>query len=474
MKERKTFILKTLRLLSIIIMYYIIGKKSIFLYVLSISLYNIFSSCFDHISIKDNLKKLKTPKSKLKLLKIVLLFITILSTVFLLLSILISDLLSIFLNLNNITLIFIFEGLTIVTKPLIKLLSEYLDNIKNNHNYLKLLNIYNILDYILLLIISLFSFRIFNIKTNIAISLLYLSKIISTIIVLIIIYLIAKPLNKLKTYKEDRINYTKELKQILTNNSYKSIVSIVKNSYYYISIIVLYLVLNTRYNYKLAELENIISFMYFYALEIVNYLIFLAKSITKTLPNENKIIDKLYQTFKMTLTITIIIGIISPLTCKVIFNNPSMSIYLLVMNILAIFILLYDMTYENIKNKTVINISLIAGIILKIILVIPLINSYYRMGYNLVYGDIVSTIIAMFISTIINYIYLRKIDKTQTKYFEKILDILYENILLCIILILVQFIVPIDSSNYLKSFGLIIIYLFIAITYLKIKNKKRG
>lgn len=470
MKENKELILKTLKLLSIIILYYIIGNKSIFLYVLSISLYNIFSSCFNHISIKESLKKLETNKSKNKLFKLVLLVITIISFLFLLLSILISDMLSVFLNINNITLIFIFEGLSIITKPLIKILSEYLENIKNNHNYNILINIYNILDNILLIIIALFTFRIFNLKENIAISLLYLSKILSTIIIIILLYL----LNKKTIYnnKEDKVNYTKELRYILTNNSYKSTISIIKNSYYYISIIILYLVLSTRYNYKLDDLTKIISFIYFYALSIVDYLIYLAKSITNN--NSNKIIDKLYQTFKMSLTISIIFGIISPLTCKVIFNNPSMSIYLLMMNILTIFILLYDITYENIKNKTVIYISLSLGIILKIILTIPLINSYYRMGYNMVYGDIISTIISMFISIIINYIYLKKIDKTKINYIEKILDILYENILLCIILILVQFIIPIDTKNYLKSLGLIIIYLIISITFIKIKNKKRG
>ena len=176
----------------------------------------------------------------------------------------------------------------------------------------------------------------------------------------------------------------------------------------------------------------------------------------------------------MILTITIIFGIISPLTCKLVFNDPSKSIYLIMVNILSIFILLYDITYENIKNKTVIYISLAVGLILKIVLIIPLINSFYRMGYNLVYGDITSTIIAMFISTIINYIYLKNKEKNKINYFDKILDIVYDNILLCIILILVEFIVPIDTSSYIKSLGLIIIYITISITYIKIKNKKRG
>ena len=472
MKKEEELILKTLKLLSIIILYYIVGNKSTFLYVLSISLYNIFASCFNHISIKESLRKLETKNSKLKLFKFTILAIIVISFLFLLLSITISDMLSIFLNINNITIIFISEGISIITKPLIKIFSEYLENINNNHNYNKLLNIYNIVDTTLLLIISLFTFRILNLKENIAISSLYLSKILTTFIIILFIFQNNKGMFKIKNTKEDKINYTKELNRILKNNSHTSIINIVKYSYYYISIITLYLVLSTRYNYELSEITKIISFIYLYSLEIVNYLMYIAKRITNSVSKENMIINKIYQTFKISLTIAIIFCIISPLTCKVIFNNPQMSVYLFIMNILAIFILLYDTTYENIKNKTVIYTSLLIGIILKIILTIPLINSYYRMGYNLVYGDIISTILSMFITTIINYIYIKKIDKSKTNYFEKILTILYDNIVLCIILILVQFIIPIDTSNYIKSLGLIIIYIMISIVFIKIKNKR--
>ena len=251
-------------------------------------------------------------------------------------------------------------------------------------------------------------------------------------------------------------------------------IDIIKNSYYYISIIILYIILSTRYHYQIDEIEKIITFIYFYAFGIIHYLIYLAKSVTNKLPKDALVTDKLYQSFKMMLTITIIFGMISPLTCKVIFNDPSKSIYLTMINFLAIFILLYDMTYENIKNKKMIYISLLIGLIIKIILIVPLINSFYRMGYSLIYGDILSTIIGMFISIIINYIYLRNINKNNDNYFEKILNILYENIILTIILIIVQFVIPMDTNNYFKSLCLIIIYLIISIAFIKIKNKKRG
>lgn len=470
MKEKKIFILNTLNVLWMIALYYIVGSTSIFLYVLSLYLYNIFISSFSHITIKDTLNKIKTNYSKFRLLNLLILVISVISLLFLLLSILTSDIIGILLKIDNLLPLFITSGLTIMIYPIISLLGEYLTNIHNNNKYLKLTTIYIILDKLLLLIIALFTFRIFKLNIITSISLLYVSKIISFIIIISYLYLTNKISLKVNTEYKDNINYKNEIKHILANNSHLSIIKIVKYSYYYISVIILYLSLTTRYNYQIIEIENIITFIYFYAFILIKYLIYIVKNMTK----EKSDIDNLYYSFKVMLTFTIILSIISPLTCKVIFNDPIKSIYLTMINFLAIFILLYDITYYNIKNKTITYVSLSIGLITKIILIIPLINSFYRMGYNLLYGDIVSTIIGLLISIIINYIYLRKKSNNKEKYFEKILDILYENIILTIILILIEFIIPIDTSNYIKSLGLIIIYLFISIGYINLKNKKRG
>ena len=480
MKEKRLFIFKTLNLLWIIILYHTIGSKNIFLYVLSLSLYNIFAACFDQITIKEALKKLHTEQAKKKILKIMLLIISVISMLFLILSTLISDTISIFLKLNDILPIFMIMGITVIIKPLIRLLSEYLANINNNRIYSKLPMIYTFFDKVLVLVIALINFRLFKNSELTGVAILYLSKIISAILIIYCLYLIRKHGEDIK-YNfagDDRINYQKEIKSILTNNSYKSITKIVKYSYYYISIIVLYLVLSTRYNFKLDELGNIITFTYFFALEAIDYLIYIAKAITNKLPKDTQVTDKLYNSFKMMLTITIIFGIISPMTCKVIFNAPSKSIYLTMISFMAIFVLLFDVTYDNIKNKTITYVSLIIGLITKIVLIIPLINSFYRMGYNLIYGDVLSTSIAMFTSIIINYIYLRNLNKEKDRYFTKILDILYDNIILAIILVVLEFIIPLNTKNYFVSLGLIIVYVGVSIIYIiiknKIKNKKRG
>ena len=469
MKKNSLLIFNSVELISSIILYYIVGNKSIFIYVFSLSLYNIFLSCFSHISIKECLKNIKTTKSKNKIFKYLSSMIIIISFFFLLLSIAFSDVISIFLKIDNTLPVFILMGICICTRPIIVIASEYLEHMTNNSNYELLPCIYDIIDKVLLLIMAIIVFRV--LKTPI-LPLLYLSKIFSFTIIILLLYITH---NVRKNYHyvplEDKVKYKKIVSQTLKNNSHISIIAIAKNSYYYISIFILYLILSTRYHYQITEVEKIITFTYFYAFAIINYLIYLVKVVSEKLPKDISIIDRLYYTFKIILRIVIIFSFISPLTCQLLFTDSSKSIYMVMVNFMAIFILLYDITYEHIKNKKIIYISLISGLIMKIGLIIPLINAFYRMGYNLVYGDVLSTIIAMFTSVLINYIYLRN-NSNSEKYFEKILNILYDNIILAIILIILQFVIPMKANNYLEIIGILLIYLIVSIVYIKLKNKK--
>jgi len=144
---------------------------------------------------------------------------------------------------------------------------------------------------------------------------------------------------------------------------------------------------------------------------------------------------------------------------------------LMMIGFMVIFTSLYEMTFKEINNYKLGYLSLGVGILVKFILVIPLIDSFYRMGYNLVYGDIISTIVGMFISVIINYIYLKRKDREE-KCFEKILKSLYENIFLCIILVIVQFIIPVMTDNYFIALIKIFGYVFISLMFLRFKEKR--
>ena len=474
MKDRQ-IVIKFIQLLSIILLYYITGTNNMFLYVVTLSLYNIYSSCFKHITIKDKLSNIDNNYSKFKLLKYTAFVITIICLLFVLLSILMSDTINVLLNIENTFMPYLIMSISVIADPLIKIFLEYLESYNKPKLSNRLLNTHYILDTIVFLIISILTIRVFKLPTHISIALLYLSKIFSSLIVGVVVYLILKKENIfLDKVEENKINYKQEIKEVLKNNSHKSIIYIVKNSYYYISIIILYMILSTKYSYNIDLIEKNITFIYLYGLSIIDFVIYIVLFITKNNSNKStNIISYIINIFRFMITNAIILAVTSPLLCKIIFNDSSSSIYMLMLSFLSIFIALYDITYENVKNKKIIYTSLIIGIISKILLIVPLINSFYRMGYNLVYGDIISTIISMFLSVIINYIYLKNKNKKE-KTLEKILTTLYESMLLCIILIILQFIIPIKTNNYIISIIIFIVYISISIIFLKFQKKKRG
>lgn len=475
MKDKNIAITIT-RFITIVILYYIAGTKSLFLYATTLSLYNIYLSCFSHITIKDSFTKINCEYSKFNILKAIVISMGIIGLLFVLLSIVISDSINIFLNLEHTFWPYLIMSLSVLTEPLIKIFCEYIEL----HNKPKLsntlLNTYHILDSISFLIIGILTLRIIKMPIYIAISLLYLSKILSFIIISILVHMTIKNTNIISEDNQNEahpISYKNEIKKILKNNSSKSIISIVKHSYYYISIIILYMVLSTRYSYNISTVEKEITFVYLYGLTIVNFVVDLTIAFIKSAYKKLNIINYISKTFNKMLTISIVLCITSSLICKLMFGNPFGSVYLMMLSFLSIFIALFNITFEYIKNKKITYISLIAGIILKIILIIPLINAFYRMGYNLIYGDIISAIISMFVSVIINYIYIKN-NNPKGSTLEQILKIMYENILLCIILVILQFIIPITTDSYIKSVILLIIYISISVIFINLKKKKRG
>ena len=474
MNRKDELIYRTAKIFMLIILYYIVRNRSIFLYVLSLSVFNIFRASLSHIDITSSLYDLRSAHDKKKLMIIVSLSLLLITLLFSLLSVCLSDICTIFLGIDDTLLIFIIMSISVISLPLVKIYSEYLENITNRRFSKKIVFFYHMGEEVLLLIIALLFFRIFKIKVTIAIALLYLAKVISALIILAILYLIDKNITIRGNNQAYEIDYKKEIKKIYLTRSMPSFITVVKNSYYYLSIVILYYILTTRYAYANEIIDESITFIYLYALEFINYLIYLALIVNDKLSKKMNSLTRIYQNLKLILPVSIILSVISPLISLIFFGNSVYSGYLVMVIILAGFILLFELTFREIKQHKIIILSLLIGIIVKIVLVIPLINAIYQMGYNAVMGDILSTILGMFLSIIINYIYIRKRDRSTEKYFDKILDILYANIILAIILILLEFIIPTNTNNYFKAMGLIMLYLLVSLCFIKIKMKKRG
>lgn len=466
----RNFQMKVINCLLLIPLYYIMGAKNIFLYVLSFALYKVFLACFKNVTITDVLNKYQDSYGKYKIFKLTILIIGVISLIFLLLSIMISDVIGNLLKINNSFITFFMMGLSICWEPITKISLEYIDNLNYKKLYKGIYNLYNYLEMGLLLIIALVVFINNKMSIDVANGMLYLAKIISALIVNGIIYIIVfRKRKNVKSRESQKIDYKYEIKRIFNRDNVLRIVGIGEGMYYYFSIIILYLMLSKRYSYMIENVVVIISFLYFYVFKIVN---FIGEMLIRKYSKQEKILNKIYGIFDNYLKLAIVLGIMAPLICFVIFNNSTLGIYLIMGSFLGIFMTLFKVTFKELGNHKLGYLSLGLGIMAKIILMIPLVDSFYRMGYNLVYGDIISTIIGMSISIVVNYIYFKNKERDE-RFFEKLLRSMYESIFLCIILVVMQFIIPIRTDNYIYSLLLMVIYGYASSLFIKFKKKKR-
>ena len=97
----KSFKMKFLDFIKIIPLYFIVGNKSIFLYVLSICLYNILNSIFDNISIREGLQEVYYNYSKNKIFKRVMIITGLMAAIGIVISLVVGNLLGQLLHIEN-------------------------------------------------------------------------------------------------------------------------------------------------------------------------------------------------------------------------------------------------------------------------------------------------------------------------------------------------------------------------------------
>lgn len=145
-----------------------------------------------------------------------------------------------------------------------------------------------------------------------------------------------------------------------------------------------------------------------------------------------------------------------------IFNNNKYSYILIGLAIYLFFYILYFLTIKllnKINNKKNIVKILLIGLLFKILFTKSVISSFYRMGYPLVLGELISTTLSYIVVIIIgNYILKKKYNITFFTSIEKILNIIYNNIILMVELILLGIFVKMKHINRINALLVIIIY----------------
>lgn len=469
-------IINILYFLLMIFLFYFTKDSNMLLFTMSFSMFIIFSSLFSSTSIKDKINKFNNNKyyySSKKIFKYTIIFISIIISIL----ILISYLFSLLINIKGISLVNICMCIYLYTNIIMKIEGEYINN--------KIINIYNIINIILVFISIILLYKVFHFDNYINICILYLTNIINFIFFNIMFYIFIFRKNKyVKKREENKINYIKEAKNCLITNKINTIFNIIKSSYIYFSIIILYFILINKYNYSYDTIGNYITSIYLYGIGVIYFIYKIINNIYIDSFNElkNKIINKneyniynfINKIINVTISLMVLLIIISKPINNILFNGSTINIILDVSYLLFFYIFYEVIININMicnKEKNVVIILLI-GLVISLITSIPIINSSYRMGYNLVSGSIMSIILGITISTIIGIILIRnKLKLSLLDNFNNILNIIYSNIIYTLILVLFTFIVKVDIDKIFNSVLVIIFYIFISIVFYIIKKK---
>lgn len=469
-------IINILYFLFIISLYYFSKGSSMLLLTMSFSMFIIFYSLFSSTSIRDKIGKynnLKYYYSSNKIFKYSVLVISIIMVILML----ISYLFGLLIDIPNISLVNISMCIYLYTIIIMRIECEYINK--------PIINIYYLINVILLFISVILLYNVFNFDNYINICILYLVNIINFIFFNIMFYIFIFRKNKyIRKREENKINYIREVRDSLITNRVYTIFNIIRGSYIYFSIIILYFILLNKYNYSFDSISNYITDIYLYGICVIYFIYKIIRSFYIDGFNDikNKIINKkeyniynfINKIISIMISITILLIIISKPINNILFNGSDINIVLDVSYVLFFYVF-YDVIINiNMvcnREKNVIIILLI-GLFISLITSIPIIDSSYRMGYNLVSGSIMNIILGLVISTIIGIILIRdKLKLSLLDNFNNILNIIYESIIYTLILVLFTFIVKVDTYKIFSSILVILFYVFISVLFYIIKKK---
>lgn len=494
-KKYKNFIYIFALLVMLMFIKFMLYEKDVFSVVISFSMFLIFVTSYSHINIEKEVNELRNNNyiySQVRLFYLTILIVFLINLIYMGIIYIITLFLSDNYFLFNYNYILLTMGSTIFLIPTLNILSQYLkaNNLKKFGSIIKLM--FYIIWVFLSIILLIVNYKI-DISTYMFAIYIYLLEIFAFIVVILCCLLVIKnkkifKLKQIKKREECKISLKSKLKNIFASNIKYSIKKVIYLSYYYASIVFVFFILLYRYNYGYKEVISIMLDTYFYDFALIlilvlYYVLKYKKVISNTINNikeKGTINNLLIDIANKVIPVTILICILSGPILKLLFNSKNSIVFMFFIWILP-FILLYIIGIKLLEvssSKKVLYTTLLTGILVKIILTIPLINSFYRMGYNLIYGDIVANIIGMFVSYIMTILYLNKKYKIDfSNSFEKILNIVYENIILSLILIISSMVISLNVNSKSQALIVIIIYIVIYVIYNIIKNlllKMRG
>ena len=471
-------IINLLYMIFVILMCYITKNVNMILFTISFGMYILFMSFFSTTSIKNIIGDNLNYKS----IRYSFLFVFIIGIIMSILSFGIGYI----IGIDKLCYVNIAMSISVISNVLIKMISDYLEILGYKKIGSFLPDIYKLSSLGICFVGIILLYKVFEFSNYINIIVLFSVNTFVFVVLAIMLYVFLFRNIKNKKILDDKgNNYLLDIKKIIVLDSTITGVNIVKSSYIYTSIIITYFSLVNKYNYSYEMVGTVITDIYFYGLLFVY---FIYKFIKKIFDKENNIVmenivkkdKKLNDNFnnlitkvvKLSLNICIVLLVISGPISRFLFGSDVNIIFDLVP--LLLFYTLYDVIVNllivGIKNKNLF-ITLFSGLIVKLLFEYVLITSVYRMGYNLTFGSILSIVLGFAISVIIGIILIKnKYKLNLLSYFDNILNVIYENILLCLVLVLFTLIVDVNSDSKIINLLVIFFYIFISIIFFIVKR----
>ena len=467
--EKKNYLLNVIEYITLIILFMLGNSNKLFVFTLCYLFYKVLSSVYNNIDIKDSILKYKNKDSAFRnkgyIYSIIL--VLIYGIFGLGISFLLSILIDKVFSIDKIAIPLMITSIVAIFKPILNITYSLLQIYNKKKLASSIHYIYYGIDSVLTIIIYLIINKM-KIASYLFTSILFIPKVISLFIVISLCMMICFKKNGKNKYKLSELRWVvKDFNRSLT------VVDSTKYGYFYISFIILYIVLVNRYGYKVDEVYNTLVIGYLGCLSLVLLFCDSIKYFTNKVCNEYSFGRKIVYLLDKCIPLVIFMIVISKYIYMFLFGNTDGYGILMSFSLLVLFILFYDIiAIEYLKIRENIGKYLLIGIVVMAITIVPLIDSFYRMGYNLINGSVIAIIIGICITLIMLMLKIKVIDrKIVNRYFEKFIMIIYQNIILCFILVILQLVINFNSSR-MFSLIVIVIYTGIIIGYFRIK--KRG
>ena len=467
--EKKNYLLNVIEYVTLIILFMLGDSNKLFTFTLCYLFYKVLSSVYNNINIKDSILKYKNKDSVFRnkgyIYSIIL--VLIYGIFGLGISFLLSILIDKVFNIDKIVIPLMITSIVVIFKPILNITYSLLQIYNKKKLASSIHYIYYGIDSVLTIIIYLIINKM-KIVSYLFTSILFIPKVISLFIVISLCMMICFKKNGKNKYK------LSELRGVVKDfNKSLTVVDSTKYGYFYISFIILYIVLVNRYGYKVDDVYNTLVIGYLGCLNLVLLFCDSIKYFMNKICNEYSFGRKIVYLLDKCIPLVIFIIVISKYIYMFLFGNTDGYGILMSFSLLVLFILFYDIiAIEYLKIRENVGKYLLIGIVVMAITIVPLIDSFYRMGYNLINGSVIAIIIGICITLIMLMLKIKVIDrKIVNRYFEKFIMIIYQNIILSFILVILQLVINFNSS---RIFSLIVIVIYIGIMIGYFRIKKRG